>query len=156
MRRKKIIFIVLILSCIVFIIFTIHFIKNRALYKLEAEIKAEFDNVNCIEISGYGPDCYVNVYVDKECCEFEDIESIFIELMLKLNEEDNYKYIEKRQSENVNGVLAFLHICFYEEKGMKEDFLFEFTSYKDFETWKLETWRLGIEETVIYNVSDYK
>ena len=151
MRGKKIIRRVLILASIILVLYVIYVIKNITLYKLEAEIKDEFDNVDCLEVWDSGPHCTVVVFVDKDS-DFEDIEPVFISMMLKLHEDDNFNYLRERHSRNATGELAFLQVSFYEE-GTDDNRMFEFISYKyeDFQLWKL-----GGEASVPYTVSDYK
>ena len=81
LRGKKIIRRVLIFASIILVLYVIYVIKNITLYKLEAEIKAEFDKVSSIEVIDNAPDCTLYVYLDSGNYEFEDIEPIFIKLM---------------------------------------------------------------------------
>lgn len=151
MRRKKIICIVSLLLLIVLVAFIIDYINSRTLYKFEAEIKEQFDKVKGFEVSNYGPHCDILVYLDTDDYEYEDIEPIFIDIMLKLNEEAYFNYFEERHISKAASELAFLHIYFYNEDGKAENLLFKFNSYKDFEIWELDR-----DKSVTYNVSDYK
>lgn len=151
MRRKKIIGIVLIILLIVLVIFIRNYVSNRMLYKLEAEMKVEFNDVDNIKISNYGPHCTISVYLDEGAYKLKDIEPMFIWTMLELTEEENFNYFQERHSKNATGELAFLHVRFYNETGTAENLLFKFNSYKDFEIWELEQ-----DKSITYNVSDYK
>ena len=149
LRGKKIIRRVLILASIILVLYVLYVIKNMTLYKLESVIKDEFDNVSDIKVADNGPDCYIYVYVDEDCCEFEDIEPIFISIMLKLDKDENFNYLEKRHNKDAKAELVFFNVCFY-KKGTSDNFLFKFRSCKDFEMWELEG-----DASVTYNVSDY-
>ena len=153
LRGKKIIRKVLILASIILVLYVIYVIKNITLYKLEAEIKDEFDNVSGIKVTDNGPNCTLYVYLDSGSYEFEDIEPIFIKLILKLDEEINFNYLEERHIKDAKGEMAFLHIRFYIEKGTAENFLFKFNSdkHEDFQIWELDS-----DKSVTYTVSDYK
>ena len=149
MRKKKLTYGILILLLIVAVLFIMYYINNITIYKLENEIKTEFDSVTGIKVVDNGPDCHIFVYVDKECYKFEDIEPIFIGIMIKLDKEENFNYLDERHNRDAKGELAFLHVRFYEE-GTSDNVIFEFTSYKDFQIWELEG-----NASVTYNVSDY-
>ena len=150
MRKKKLIRRLLILLCTLLVLIILYYINNRTIYRIEGKIKEKFNTVKSIEVSNTGPYCTLYVYLDSGDYEFEDIEPIFISLMLELDEEDNFNYFKERHIRSATGELAFLHIRFYIEKGKAENLLFEFSSYKDFEIWELEG-----NASVTYNVSDY-
>ena len=147
-KKNKIIGVFLILLTLLLTGTVAHYINNRTLYQLESELKEEFDNVNCIDISGYGPHCYINVYVEES--KFEDIEPIFITVMRNIHKKENFDYISEAQSKNTNGELVFLHICFYTSKKREAESVFEFSSYKDFQEWELDG-----DSSKKYNLSDY-
>lgn len=152
MRGKKIIRRLLILLCILFVLIILYYINNRTIYRIESKIKEKFNAVESIEVSDTGPHCTLYVYLDSGNYEFEDIEPIFISLMLELDEEDNFNYFNERHIRDATGEMAFLHIRFYIEKGTAENFLFKFNSYKykDFQIWELDG-----DSSVTYTVSDY-
>lgn len=149
-KKNKLIIILLIILTLILIGVTVNYISNKTLYQIELELRDEFDNVKGIDISGYGPHCYINIYIDEEESEFEDIEPIFISMMKKVHEKDNYNYIKEKQSKNINEELVFLHICFYTSKKREAESVFEFSSFKDFKEWKADG-----DSTKKYTLSDY-
>lgn len=149
--RKKIKYILVILVCFVLITLLIYHLKNLTIYKLEWEIKGEYDNVKRITVADNGPDCYIFVYMKEGTYGFEDIEPIFIRIMLELDKENVFNYFNERHCNRATGELAFLNICFYNKNGKGENLMFDFNSHKNFEKWELRG-----HSDVIYNVSDYK
>lgn len=149
-KKSKLLAMLLIILTFILICSIAKYITNKTLYQFETEFQEKFDNFRKIDISGYGPHCYINIYVDEEKSKFEDIEPIFISMMIEVQEKDMYDYIKKEQSKNTNGELVFLHICFYTSNKRGTVSVYEFSSKKDFEEWKLEE-----DSSKNYNVLDY-
>lgn len=128
----------------------VDYISNKELYQMERELENEFDNVKDIEITSYGPNLNINIYVDKDKNEFEDIEPIFKVMMNKVLEKDNYEYLEKKQSKNTKE-LVFVSINFYDSHSVNATIIYRFNSYGDCMEWELDGDNLRK-----YNALDYK
>ena len=149
-KKKYIIGSIIVFICGLLAWNIVDYINNKELYQMERELEYEFDNVKDIEITSYGPHLNINIYVDKDKCEFEDIEPVFIAMINKVLEKDNYNYLEKKQSKNTKE-LVFVSINFYDSHNVKAKSICGFDSDGDCIEWELDG-----DNSRKYNALDYK
>lgn len=147
--KKKIIIILAVLLLIILFISVKNRIENRTFYTFKASIENEFSYVQNISLLNHGPHCTIILYLKKESCNFEQIEPLFIKVMLNILESSNFKYFNQLHYKETKGELAFIHVSF-RQQGKKNEELYKFDSYKDFQKWEIFK-----NTDKCYYVSDY-
>lgn len=124
-------------------------IVNRQFYKFVRDIKSEFEYVESIDFSNYGPYCTIRVFMEEKYCDYETLEKVFVKVMVEISKETNFQYFLEKHNRKVGGKPAFFHVFFYKE-GIKDKALCRYESRQDFEVWELES-----DRSVKFRVSDY-
>ncbi len=122
---------------------------NRQFYKFVQDIKSEYSYVEDVQLENFGPHCVITVHMDKNYCDYEILEKVFIKVMVEICKEVNFQYFVEKYNEKIGGSPAFFTVIFYQE-GIDNEELCRYTSYKDFEVWELES-----DRSVKFYVSDY-
>jgi hypothetical protein len=155
MKRKILMLVCLILFLLTGVLIIRGLVDSSEFRNLRKDISTEFDYVQRMTLSNYGPHCTIDVYLDSDDYDFEKVEKVFIEVMLKVNEPSLRKYLIDIHDKRGSGELAFLHISF-REKGNDSDVLYKFNNYRDFRQWELESNLKKGQSSKQYMYSDYE
>lgn len=126
-------------------------VNNKIFFDFKNGLKEKYSYISNIKVYDTNPHCYLNIYLDLDNHSFDEVEPIFIDIMLSLSDETIYKYFEQRHNKNANGEFYFFNL-YFREKGVKNKNLYSYHSHKvnnQFIKWRLE----GSE--IEYDLHDY-
>lgn len=115
-------------------------VNNKIFFDFKKDLKEEFGYISNITVTDIDPHCYLDVYLKSNNYSYDEVEPIFIEIMLALSDKIIYKDFEQRHNKNANGEFYFFGIDF-RDKGNNDDLIYRFHSHKEnnqFIKWRLE------------------
>ena len=150
-KRLKWRYILAFIFVIIGILIIRYRVNNKIFIEFENDLKEKYSYISNIKVYDTNPHCYLNIYLDPDNHSFDEVEPIFIDIMLSLSDETIYNYFKQRHNKNANGEFYFFSI-YFKEKGVKNKNLYSYHSHKEnnqFIAWRLE----GSE--IEYDLNEY-
>lgn len=150
-KRLKWRYILAFIFVIIGILIIRYRVNNKIFIEFENDLKEKYSYISNITVTDIDPHCYMDVYLKSNNYSYDEVEPIFIDIMLSLSDETIYNYFEQRHNKNANGEFYIFGIDF-REKGNNNDLLYRYNSHKEnnqFIAWRLE----GSE--IEYDLNEY-